>query len=52
MIQRRKMVDNTAEMSVRKQSELLSIHRGGLYFRPKEQSVLNLELMRLMDDII
>jgi putative transposase len=44
------MVDNTAEMSVRKQSELLSIHRSGLYFRPKEQSVLNLELMRLMDE--
>ena len=31
MNQRRKLVDNQHELSIRKQCELLSIHRSGLY---------------------
>jgi hypothetical protein len=34
MSQRQKLVDNQHKLSVRKQSDLLSIHRSGLYFVP------------------
>lgn len=37
-------------LSVVKQCEALSIHRSGLYYKPKEESTLNLELMRLIDE--
>jgi putative transposase len=33
-----------------RQCELLSIHRSGLYYAPKPESELNLELMRLIDE--
>lgn len=39
-----------SKMSVVKQSKLLCIHRSGLYYKPKGESELNLELMRLMDE--
>lgn len=29
---------------------LLSIHRSGIYYKPRKESALNLELMRLMDE--
>jgi len=32
-----------------KQCKLLQIHRSGLYYKPKGESALNLELMRLID---
>lgn len=50
MTQRRKLVDNQHELSVRKQCELLSIHRSGLYYAPKGESQENLEIMRIMDE--
>ena len=39
-----------SNLSIVKQSKLLQIHRSGLYYKPKGESALNLELMRLMDD--
>lgn len=37
-------------LSIVKQCSLLNIHRSGLYYKPKAESDLNLELMRLMDE--
>ena len=48
MNQRRNLVDNQYALSVRKQCELLSVHRSGLYYAPKGESSENLEIMRLM----
>lgn len=39
-----------SELSVVKQCKLLSIHRSGLYYKPKGESKLNLQLMREMDE--
>lgn len=39
-----------SKLSIVKQCKLLSIHRSGLYYKPKQESDLNLELMRLMDE--
>lgn len=38
------------QLSLVQQCILLSIHRSGLYYKPKGESALNLELMRLMDE--
>lgn len=38
------------KLSVRKQCEILGIHRSGIYYKPRGESDLNLELMRLMDE--
>ena len=38
------------QLSIAKQCGLLSIHRSGWYYRPKGESTLNLELMRLIDE--
>lgn len=38
------------KLSVVQQCFLLSIHRSGIYYKPKSESPLNLELMRLMDE--
>ena len=40
----------TTKLSIVRQCELLEIHRSGTYFKPKGESELNLELMRLMDE--
>jgi len=37
------------KLSIVRQCQLLSIHRSGVYYAPKTESALNLELMRLMD---
>lgn len=37
-------------MSIVQQCILLSIHRSGFYYKPKTESQLNLELMRMMDE--
>ena len=37
-------------MSIVKQCKLLSIHRSGLYYKPKGESEFNLKLMRMMDE--
>ena len=50
MIQRRKLVDNQHELSIRRQCDLLSVNRGGLYYKPKGEKSENLEIMRLMDE--
>lgn len=38
------------QLSMSRQCELLSIHRSGIYYQPKGESIMNLELMRLMDE--
>ena len=35
MNQRRNLVDNQHELSVRKQCDLLSVHKSSLYYAPK-----------------
>jgi len=50
MIQRRNLVDNQHEMSIRNQCDLLSVHRSGLYYAPKGEKSENLEIMRIMDE--
>lgn len=37
-------------MSIAKQCELLSLHRSGIYYKPKGESDFNLQLMRMMDE--
>lgn len=39
-----------SKLSIAKQCHLLGIHRSGLYYRQKQESPLNLELMKLMDE--
>jgi putative transposase len=48
--QRKAHVDKASELSVVRQCELLDIHRSGLYYAPKGETQLNLELMRLVDE--
>lgn len=50
MNQRKELVDNQHGLSLRKQCELLSIHRSGLHYAPKGESQENLEIMRIMDE--
>ena len=37
-------------LSIRRQCELLDVHRSRLYYEPARESVENLELMRLIDE--
>lgn len=37
------------KLSIANQCELISIHRSGLYYKPCDETVLNLELMRVID---
>jgi putative transposase len=48
--QRRELIDNEHKLSVRRQCDLLSIHRSGLYYKPQGEKPENLEIMRLMDE--
>jgi putative transposase len=50
MNQRRDLIDNQHSLSIRRQCDLLSIHRSGIYYKPKGEKPENLELMRLMDE--
>ncbi|MDL2326812.1 IS3 family transposase [Bacteroidales bacterium OttesenSCG-928-A14] len=51
MKERREMVEKQkGAMSVRRQCELLSLHRSGLYYTPSTESDENLEIMRKMDE--
>ena len=50
MSRRRELVDPQDELSIRKQCDLLSVHRSGLYYKPKGESKENLEIMRIMDE--
>jgi len=38
-----------ANLSIRKQCELLSISRSSFYYEPKGESEMNLDLMRVID---
>lgn len=44
------MVGPETNISMRRQCELLSVHRSGLYYTPAPESEQNLGLMRLMDE--
>jgi len=48
--QLRKLVDTKHDLSVRRQCELLTIHRSGLYYKPCGEKPENLEIMRIMDE--
>ena len=50
MNQLQNLVDTQHELSVRKQCELLSVHRSSLYYTPMGESQENLEIMRIMDE--
>ena len=40
----------SSRLSIIKQCDLLEIHRSGIYFKRKFESLLNLRLMRLIDE--
>jgi putative transposase len=46
----RNLIDNEHELSVRRQCELLTIQRSGLYYKPCGEKPENLEIMRIMDE--
>ena len=39
-----------SRLSIVKQCDLLEIHRSGIYFKQKFENLLNLRLMRLIDE--
>lgn len=43
------MIDKDEQLSQRLQCDLLSIHRGYLYYKPKGATMMNLHLMRIID---
>jgi putative transposase len=49
MSERKGKIDSSSKISVRKQCELLSIHRSSVYYKPIGESQENLNLMMLMD---
>lgn len=49
MIDRKALVANNQELSIRRQCELLSVNRSLIYYKPVGESEQNLEFMRLMD---
>jgi putative transposase len=44
------LVTDTEPLSIRRQCDLLDISRGTLYYKPKEESEENLEVMRHLDE--
>lgn len=51
MSEKRQHIDfKNPNLSIRHQCQLIGIHRSGLYYKPKEETALNIELMRLMDE--
>jgi len=46
---RQKVVKSHPRLSLKKQCKLLEIHRSGLYYKPKGESILNLKLMKEID---
>jgi len=48
---KRKMISKGhSKISLQKQCDLLEIHRSGMYYKPRGESELNLEVMRLIDE--
>jgi len=50
MKERQELVDKEEGMSIRKQCEVLSVNRSGLYYAPVGESEENLEIMRKIDE--
>ena len=50
MKQRRELIDPAHKLSVRKQCEVVYVHRSGLYYSPQGEKKENLEIMRMMDE--
>jgi len=48
--QLRKFVNTDHVLSIREQCDILSIHKSGLYYKPKGEKKENLRVMRLMDE--
>jgi putative transposase len=46
---RQKVVKSHPRLSLKEQCKILSIHRSGLYYKPKGESLLNLKLMKAID---
>ncbi len=46
---RQKVVKSHPRLSLKEQCTILSIHRSGLYYKPKGESLLNLKLMESID---
>ncbi|EIJ40541.1 transposase [Galbibacter orientalis DSM 19592] len=46
---RQKVVKSHPRLSLAQQCKILNIHRSGLYYKPKSESPLNLELMKAID---
>lgn len=47
---RKSLVERGGKLSLVRQCQLLDIHRSGLYYAPKGETGLNLELMRMVDE--
>ncbi len=50
MKERLDLIDREHVLSTRKQCEILSVHRSGLYYKPQGERKDNLEIMRIMDE--
>jgi len=50
MRERLDFIDSKHVLSIRKQCEILSVHRSGLYYKPQGEKRGNLEIMRIMDE--
>ena len=48
MRERLDFIDIEHVLSVRKQCEVLAVHRSGLYYKPQGEKRSNLEIMRIM----
>ncbi len=46
---RQKVVKSHPRLSLKEQCKILSLHRSGLYYKPKGESLLNLKLMESID---
>lgn len=51
MNERRSHIDSSHPLSIRRQADLLQIHRSGLYYKPVGESEQNLKLMRKIDEL-
>ncbi|HAC24895.1 MAG TPA: IS3 family transposase, partial [Cytophagales bacterium] len=40
---------DSAKLSIRKQCDLLRVHRSGLYYQPQQEKPENVKMMNLMD---
>ena len=47
---RQLVLRENSSLSVVRQCEILEIHRSGIYFKPRGEKLLNLRLMRLIDE--